>query len=112
MAPPGKWLIYILRLFDKYFEHVHCWYPFLDPTTTYDLLNCLTPEQTPSYALFLMILALGSLSEDRSTAKGQQFAEQYAQPAFALSPMNLASDDMASTQCFILYSYIIFYYPF
>ena len=98
------------RLFDVFFAKVHSWYPFLDPPSCkkcYAGYEKMRPEFSSTYCLFLLIMALGTMAEDEN-ARGRNWAEKYAQPAFAMLSPVMISNDLVSAQCLILLAYTDF----
>lgn len=98
------------RLFDVFFVKVHSWYPFLDPPSCkkrYADYTKKQPEFSSTYCLFLLIMALGTMAEDEN-AKGRNWAEKYAQLAFAMLSPVMISNDLVSAQCLVLFAYTDF----
>jgi hypothetical protein len=91
---------------DYYFEKVHFWFPFLDPTLVRQKFVTLTPSSHSEHCMFMMIMALGSLAEREHIWNDQEWADGWAQPAFSLLPEIITQNDLTAVHCLILFRYV------
>ena len=63
--------------------------------------------------MVLMVLALGSLGQNDEIQPLQNWAAEYAQPAFSMLPTVVMENDIVAVQCLILFRFIqqSFTYP-